>query len=447
MISTLKAVWGRNQRIVGNFFSLSVLQYASYVANLITLPYLTRVLDKPDFGLTEFAKAIALFFMAVTDYGFYLSATQEISVHREDPKRLSEVFSAVLVLKMGMLVLCVGILSAAVFGSGKLRPDWLVYFLAFAGVFGQCIFPVWLFQGMERMTYIAVLNVGARLLVTASVFIFVRQPRDYVYVPLLQSLGTILVGTMGLITALRVFPVRFELPSFSLLKREFVDGWHLFLSKMATTLYNMGNTIILGLLTNNDYVAYYAAGDKIVRAIQGLQLPLSQAVFPHVGKLAVESKTRALRFASKLVRLVGVVNLIFSIGLLVFAPVICRVVLGPKLPGSVPVVRILSFLPLIIGVSNIFGTQVMVNFGLKKDLTKVFMIAGLLNTLLALAIVIPLRHIGTAIAVTTTETFVTVAMYVVLRRHGLDILTLGANRKTHQVNSLEMPSDMTRDGG
>jgi PST family polysaccharide transporter len=429
MTGTLKAVWGRNRRIVGNFFSLSVLQYASYVANLITLPYLTRVLEKSDYGLTEFARAIALFFIIVTDYGFYLSATQEISVHRDDPRRLSAIFSAVMVLKMILLALCLAVLAVVVFCVPKMRVDWPVYFLAFAGVFGQCIFPVWLFQGLERMTYIAGLNIAARLLVTASTFVFVRQPRDYVYVPLLQSAGTILVGVMGLITALRAFPVRFEFPSISLLKQELVDGWHLFLSKVATTVYNMGNTIILGLLTNNDYVAYYAGGDKIVRAIQGLQLPLSQAVFPHIGKLAAESKKGALAFAAKLVRLVGAVNLILSIGLLVLAPFICRIVLGPKLPGSVPVVRILSFLPLIIGVSNVFGMQVMVNFGLKKALMKVFMIAGLLNLLLALAFVVPLRHVGTAIAVTTTETFVTVAMYVVLRRHGIDILTFRSNRK------------------
>ena len=55
--------------------------------------------------------------------------------------------------------------------------------------------------------------------------------------------------------------------------REFKNGWHLFLSRMATTLYTTSNVVILGLFTDNTIVGYYAAGDKIIRAVQGLQLP------------------------------------------------------------------------------------------------------------------------------------------------------------------------------
>jgi polysaccharide transporter, PST family len=413
------AMLRRNRRILSNFFSLSVLQYASYLVNLITLPYLVRVLEKSDYGLTEFARAISLFFMTVTDYGFYLSATQEVSIHRENPRRLSEVFSAVMVLKLAMLILCFTILAAVVFFVPKMRGDWLVYFLAFAGVLGQCLFPVWLFQGLERMTYIAILNIGARLLVAVSIFIVIRKPADYVYVPLLQSAGTILIGVVGLVTAVRIFPVRFEFPSWTLLKDELVNGWELFISKAATTVYNMGNTVLLGLLTNNEFVGYYAAGDRIVRAIQGLQLPLTQAVFPHMGKLASESKTAALAFAGKLLRLTASVNLVLSAGLLVLAPQICHIILGPKLPASIPVVRILSFLPFVIGVSNVFGTQVMVNFGLTRSRMRVFFLAGLLNTLLVLILVVPLRHIGTSIAMMSTEAFVMIGGYCVLRRNGL----------------------------
>ena len=434
MLDTLKAAWRQNRRVFSNFFSLSVLQFATYLAPLITLPYLVRVLGPSRYGLVEFARALSIYFVILTEYGFNLSATQEISIHRDDPRKVSEIFSAVMVIRLLLLVLSFIIMGLLVVTVPKLRTEWLVYLFAFGTVVGQCLFPVWLFQGLERMRHIAVLNILARLLITVSIFVFIRRSADYVYVPLVQSAGIILMGAGGLVMAWRSFPVRFEFPSVAALRREIISGWHLFVSTIATTLYTTSNTVILGLFTSDTYVGYYAAGDKIVRAIQGLQLPLSQAIFPHVGRLAAESKAAALTFAAQVAKLVGIVTLVLSMGLLIGAPHIGRIVLGPGFDASVPVVRILSFLPFIIGLSNIFGVQIMVNFGMKKTLTRILVMAGLFNLVLALVLVVPLRHVGVSIAVLLTETLITVAMYFSLHKRGLNILHGGPfKRRDHDV--------------
>jgi PST family polysaccharide transporter len=422
MRSSFEAIWARHRRVLSNFFSLSVLQFANYLVPLITLPYLVRVLGAPRYGLVEFARALAIYLVILTEYGFNLSATQEISVHRDDPRRVSEIFSAVMVVRMLLLALGFLFLALVVLGIPRLRGEWLVYLFAFGTVIGQSLFPVWLFQGLERMKHIAVLNIVARFLITVSIFVFIRHSDDYVYVPLVQSAGIIFMGVGGLILALRSFSVRFEFPSAAAVRHQIVSGWHVFLSTIATTLYTTSNTVILGLLTTDAFVGYYAAGDKIVRAVQGLQLPLSQAIFPHVGRLASQSKAAALRFTERVARLVGVVTLGLSVGLFFGAPWLTRVVLGPEFAASVPVVQVLSFLPFIIGLSNIFGVQVMVNFGMKKTLTKILTAAGLVNVVLALALVLPLRHVGVSIAVLLTETLVTATMYFALHRRGLNVL-------------------------
>lgn len=407
--------------MLDNFFSLSVVQFANYLAPLITLPYLFRVLGPSKYGLIEFARAISVYFLMLTDYGFSLSATRAISVHRDDPRKVSEIFSSVLLLKFLLVVLSFITLSLIVFSASRLRAEWPVYFLSFGSVIGMWLFPVWLFQGLERMRHIATLNVTAKLLVIVAIFVFIRDEADYVYVPLLQSAGTIVIGAAGLAVALLSFPVRFQFPALHVLKHEFVDGWHLFISKMATTLYTTTNIVILGWFTNDSFVAYYAAGDKIVRAVQGLQIPLSQAIFPHIGKLATQSKEAALAYTARVTKIVGVAMLLLSIGLLLGAPHIARVVLGQQSQAGVPVIRILSFLPFLIGLSSIFGIQVMVNFGLQKVMTKILTAAGVLNIVAALFLVTPFQHIGVSLAALATETFVTVALFIALRRNNLDM--------------------------
>ncbi len=408
------------RRVLGNFLSLSIVQFANYLAPVITLPYLFRVLGLEKYGLTELARAISVYFLMLTDYGFSLSATQEISVHRDDPGKVSEVFSAVLLLKFLLLVLSFALLSLLVLAVPRLRADWPVYFLSFGNVIGMWLFPIWLFQGLERMKYIPMLSVTAKTLYVIAIIGLIRGPADYLYAPLLQSASAILIGLAGLILALWKFRVRFRIMPTAVLKREFVNGWHLFLSKTAITFYTASNVVILGLFTDNTFVAYYAAGDKIIRALtDGLHIPLSQAIFPHIGRLASQSKQAALQFVARVAKLLSLATLTVSAVTFLAAPSIARVVLGKTADGSVPVIRILSLLPFIVGLSNIFGTQIMVNFGLKKLLARILGAAGLLNIVLALLLVLALKHVGIALASLTTEIFVTSAMFLAVRKHGL----------------------------
>jgi PST family polysaccharide transporter len=421
MLRTLQAAWGQNRRVLSNFMALSFVQASNYLVPVIILPYLFRVLGDSRYGLIEFARAVSIYFLTVTDYGFSLSATREISVHREDPQKVSEIFSAVMLLRFLFVVVSLAALVGLVFGIPRLRMDWAVYLLAFGHVIGQWLLPAWLFQGMERMKLVAVVNVIARVLFIVLIFVFVRVPDDYLYVPAFQSLTVIGTGLITLVIAFRAFALRFYIPAVSVLMRELRNGWHIFVSRIAASLYTTSNIVILGLFADVSSVGYFAAGDKIARAVQGLQIPLSQAIFPHIGKLAVSSRQAALAFTSHVIKIVGVLSLALSIGLFVAAPYIARLALGPEFAPGVPVIRILSFLPFIIGLSNIFGVQIMVNFGLKRAMTRILTMAGFFSIIMALALVVPFRHIGISVTSLLTEILVTVAMFIVLQRNGIHV--------------------------
>ena len=101
MFDRLKATWRNNQRIASNFFSLSVLQFVNYLAPLITVPYLVRVLGPEKFGLVGFATAFTQYLVTLSDYGFRWSATRKIAVFRDDRVRRHSVFSSVIFIKSG----------------------------------------------------------------------------------------------------------------------------------------------------------------------------------------------------------------------------------------------------------------------------------------------------------------------------------------------------------
>jgi PST family polysaccharide transporter len=433
MLEELKATWGRNRGVLGNFMALSFVQASNYLVPVIILPYLFRVLGDSRYGLIEFARAVSIYFLTLTDYGFGLSATREVAVHREDADKVSEIFSAVMLLRFLFVVLSLVALVALVLGIPRLRSDWAVYLLAFGHVIGQWLLPTWLYQGLERMKLVAIVNIFARVLFIVSVFVFIGGPDDYLYVPLLQSLMSIATGLVTLTVAFRAFALRFYIPPMAALVREFKNGWHIFLSRMATTLYTTSNTVILGMFAGDASVAYYSAGNKIVRAVQGLQIPLSQAIFPHIAKLASQSRQAALVFTSRVVWLVSIPTFFVSVGLFVAAAPIARLALGEEFAPGVPVIRILSLLPFIIGLGTLFGVQVMVNFGLKRAMTRILATAGFCNIVVALIVVVPLRHIGISATSLLIEASVTTAMFIVIRRNGIHIFRPKAGEGCHEV--------------
>ena len=185
-------------------------------------------------------------FSILTDYGFHFSATREISINRHDFQKVAEIFNAVIFIKTALTVISLVIFCVMVFSFPKFRNDWIVYIFLFGMVIGNVLFPVWFFQGIERMKYITVLNIIGKLIFTVAIFVFIRKQGDYLYVPLITSLGSIITGAIGLWLSIFNFKIKLVMPAISFLKHQIKDGWHVFLSMGAISLYTNSNIVILG---------------------------------------------------------------------------------------------------------------------------------------------------------------------------------------------------------
>lgn len=72
----------------------------------------------------------------------------------------------------------------------------------------------------------------------------------------------------------------------------------------------------------------------------------------------------------------------FSLILLLGASILVKISIGPGYDNAVIVLMIISPLPFLISLSNVYGIQVMLTHNYKKEFSKILIAAGLLSLLL-----------------------------------------------------------------
>lgn len=114
-INSLKEKAIKHKTLIENFSSLTVFQILNLLLPLLTYPYLIRVLGIEIYGLVVFAQAIIGYLLILVGFGFNISATKEISIHRDNKDKLSEIASSVLTIKAGLFVLSLILLAIALY--------------------------------------------------------------------------------------------------------------------------------------------------------------------------------------------------------------------------------------------------------------------------------------------------------------------------------------------
>ena len=404
-----------------NIVSLSFLQVSNYIFPLITLPYLVRVLGPEKYGLVNFAIAFTAYFNIITDFGFNLSVTREISLNRTNQKRISSIVSTILFIKLILLAICFSIFFILIILIPFFNKYFSLYLLAFTIVMGNSFIPLWFFQGIEDMKYITYFNFAGKFFYTILIFVLIQNSHDFFKYIGLNGILMLSISILSILFIFIKFKIRLIFPNKNEVLHQINKSKHIFFSNIGISLYTNSTTFILGLLTSNNIVGYFVAADKIRIAIQSIYSPVSQAIYPRLASLFNSSKAKAVdllrRISSWVILLGGSVGIL----ILIFSKEIIILILGNEYLSSIPVLRIMAFLPMVIAVSNLGGIQVMLNIGMKQTFMKIILTAAVLNLVL-LFVFIPFYNAnGAAFSMLITEIFVTVIILINLNKKNINI--------------------------
>jgi len=396
--------------IFKNAASLLLIQAANFLLPLVTFPYLVRVLGPANFGLLAFAFAVVAYGVLLVDYGFNLSASKRIAEARNDRAKVAQIFWSVSWAKALLGLLAFAAVIVASLAVPQLAEMRMVLLAATPMILGSLLFPGWLFQGLERMAVTSAFTIGSQALVVPLTFWLVRDAGDTWLATLIRACAPAVAGLASLAWLYRHRLVEWQPPCWADTRRALAEGWHIFISTAAISVYTTSNQVLLGFLCGPLQVGYYAAADRVRAAAQGVSSVLSNSVYPRVSALMHTNRPAALALVRKLMVIQGGATFLGGCALWLVAPSIVSLLMGPAFQPSVTVLRWMAFVPFIVSLSNVFGIQLMLPLGMTKAFGTILIGSAVFNLIALLPLAVVLGATGGAVAMLITETVVTIAM-------------------------------------
>lgn len=272
----------QHKTILSNFTYLSILNGLDILLPLLIIPYLTHTVGASNFGDYLFVLVLVQNINNLTAYGYGFSATKKISQYRDNIAKVNRIYNAVIGGRLLLGITIVGVIllfSPFIF---KNEGQWFIFLTALGMVVGDIFIPSWLFQGMERMKFLTIVNATAKILFTLLVLVLITRQEDYLYILLINSTGFLLAAVVSQWLVRSQFHLQPAIPALSDVKCELRDGFTLFSTTIGMTLYRNLNILILNYFVSSASVAVYGIAEKIIKACQSLVNPIAQALFPNL---------------------------------------------------------------------------------------------------------------------------------------------------------------------
>ena len=323
-----------------NTAMLYVLQFSTYLLSFATVPYQTRVLGPVVYGVVGVAIATMAYFQLFMDFGFLLSATEDISLHRDDRDFVSKKLTSIAIIKAVFFlasVALIGILMLFVKPFSEYKALYFIYILAY-GV--NSFLPDYFYRGIEKMSSITVRTVAVKLFSCVLTFVFLRSEEDYLVIPILMLLGNIGAVIWAYLYIYKNLKYPFRKVTLQEVIHDFKRSASFFLARIASTVYSATNTVVIGAVdTTGIMTGYFTSADKVMTVAKSTIAPISDSFYPYM------VKNRNFSLIKKVILVVEPVILIGCAVVWIFAEPLCVLAFGQEFAGTAPILR--GFIPAI----------------------------------------------------------------------------------------------------
>lgn len=379
---------------------------------LITTPYVSRVLGADGVGMYGLTNSISQYFVLFGCIGLNLYGQREIAYCQNKEYERSKVFYELLIVRLITMAVSMLIFICTVCNDGKYG---FLYKIELLELIGAAIDITWFFQGLEEFKKIVIRNSVVKILGVVCILLFVKEETDTAIYTLILCL-TVLIGNGLIWVYMPRYLCRVSIKSLNMIKH-IKPTLVLFVPQIATSVYNVLDKSMIGLITKSDAeVAYYEQAQKIIKMALAMPAAVGTVMLPRMASLFSEGNHEEIRsHINTSMKFVCMLTAPLCIGIISIAKDFVPWFFGSGFDKVYDNFIVISPIIILVGMSNVLGVQYLLPVKRQADYTKSVIIGTIVNFTFNLILIPSLLSIGAAIGSIIAEASVTFTQFFLLR--------------------------------
>ncbi|EFK31258.1 flippase [Lactobacillus delbrueckii subsp. allosunkii] len=365
-------------RVVKNYLYNVGYQVLAIIVPLITSYYVSRVLSPDGVGANAFTNSIIQYFMLLANIGIGYYGNREIAYVRENRQAMAKTFWEIQIVKTIMTILSyLAFITFMFFYQGNQLYMWAQSINLIAVAFDIS----WLYEGIEDFRRTVLRNTFVKIVSMVAIFVFIKSSSDVALYIAILAISTFLGN-------LTLWPHTFKmLPGVNLASlkplRHFKPTIAMFIPQIAIQLYVQLNRTMLGLMVDQKASGFYQYSDNLVKLILAFVTATGTVMLPHVANaFAKHDMKKVHEMLYKSFDFVSALAYPMMFGIAGVSLTLAPLYYSAKYAPVGPAMLIESIVILMIGWSNVIGTQYLLPVNRVKDFTTSVTIGAVVNIIL-----------------------------------------------------------------
>jgi len=330
---------------VKNFFNLIINQGINIFIALLATRILFSTLGEAQYGLVNLALSVVLLSSITVSYGYHLNGPKRIALIRGEPAKkqilINEIITTRIIIAIGMAI----VLFCLTYFFGFFKSYAALLYYSLILLLSQALFPMFYFQGNDKIAWASLVNTFAKGSYLLLIILFIKAPKDAIYVNFLFGLTALIVYFAFWIIIYKKEKIKWVRAGVYSIKKRLIENFQFFISSIAGHVSIHGGLIVLASFVNNTILGEFALAQKIALLMRMVPVFFTQAILQKATILFEKDNIEFNSYVNR-VFIIGL-SITFAIGLIaiIFSKWIIFLLAGSYVVYSEAILKILAFVP------------------------------------------------------------------------------------------------------
>jgi O-antigen/teichoic acid export membrane protein len=386
-----------------------ILSVSQVFLPLLSIPYISRVLNPAGIGEVSFIDSFTFYFISIAEFGIVVYGMREVARLKNEPAKKAKLISELLALHVISSSVTLVLYSISIFFIWDKIHDVRILYFSFSYLIVNFFACEWYFLGMEKFRFITFRSVLTRILGLITIYLLIKQPSDYyIYYAIIASTA-IINSLWNNFLLFREVDISFR----NLNWRQHVPKLQItYLISLVYGITLILDNVLLRIVSTASAVGFYAFSIKIVRISTTLLSDSLLVFFPRIVSFLEENKQRQVQLMiTRNLQLLILFAVPICAGVFLLAEPLVLIFLGKQFIPAVDNLKILAAFPLLKSYNQFLSKQVLISHNHEKLYLNTLIISSILFIPLMLVLSYKYHDTGAAWAIMITELLMLVMNY------------------------------------